>query len=242
MIIEDFVMLGRTEPVESTKHGVTVCSAGYSVEWRKLVRVYPLPWPNNISAGTLCRMPLRRPRDDSREESWRINAGETAANALDAVEVLGQANRDNEYEFLKSLAVPSIKYANDNRMSLAIIEPRNMTWAYERRPDMDPAEQIVMFERRESESVVHQSDLVRRIGFEDEDGPHSLQLKDWGCNEWLRKDRFKPEQLWDNLRFTDKSYEHLLLVGNQKNRRTSWLVIRTISRRITTQQSFGFGF
>jgi len=242
MIIEDFVMLGRTEPVESKKHGVTVCSAGYSVELRKLLRIYPFPWPNNISAGTLCRIPVRRPKDDNREESWRINSGETANDALRSVDILGQANRGNEFEFLQSIRVPSIKHANDKRMSLAIIEPRLMTWGYERRPDMDPAEQIVMFERRECDGITHQSDLIKRINFEDEDGSHSLQLKDWGCNEWLRKDRMKPEQLWNNLKFTDASYEHLLLVGNQNHRRTSWLVIRTISRRKQFQQSLGFGF
>ncbi len=43
MIIDDFVMLGRTEPQQTRNSGVTVCSAGYSPSLGQFIRVYPKP-------------------------------------------------------------------------------------------------------------------------------------------------------------------------------------------------------
>jgi hypothetical protein len=76
MIIEDFIMLGRTEPTQSKKHGIVVCSAGYSRELQQFVRIYPLPMrANPIRAWSQCTIPLRRPTDDNRKESCEQYAG-----------------------------------------------------------------------------------------------------------------------------------------------------------------------
>ena len=244
MIVDDFVMLGRTEPVESKRHGFTVCSAGYSMERRELMRIYPLPWPNNLKAWSLLRVPLRRPKQDNRVESWRIDAGETADDALAAVDVRGIAPCSRQFDHLQTFAVPSIRYANQRKpfpMSLAIIDPVHLEWGYARRRDLDPAEQYTLWDRREPAGPLHESDLIPTIRFTDDDGEHRLQLKEWGSHEYLRKNRDKSHGLWDALHLTDKNYRHLLLVGNQNNRRTSWLVIRLISERISQQQEMCFG-
>lgn len=42
MMFEDFIMLGKTIPEPQKKTGrVFVCSAGYSDEFRHLIRIYP---------------------------------------------------------------------------------------------------------------------------------------------------------------------------------------------------------
>lgn len=239
MILTDFTMLGRTEPTESKKHGPCVCSAGYSRELRSLIRIYPLPWPNDIRMWSRCTVPLRRPKDDNRAESWRIDVEDDDVDAAErAVTITGRADKDAEFDFLSSLAVSGIKEMNEERRSLAIIRPRFLRGFFDRRQDVDPAEQYTLFERREHDGVVHRSDLIPRLQFIDEAGNQSrLSLKEWGCSEWLRKNRDQAGQLWDNLSIGDSAYEHLLFIGNQNHQRTSWLVISVIKRRISSQLS-----
>jgi hypothetical protein len=237
MIVEDFVMLRRTEPTESKKNGVAVCSAGYSRELRQLIRIYPLPWKNNIGSWTKCRIPLRRPRQDSRYESWRIDGGETAQEAVRSVQVLGVANRDEEYDVLEKMSATSIAELNGQRRSLGIIKPMAMRGSFKRREDVDPDEQLVLFDRLVADGPTHRSDLIPQLEFCDEDGPHRLSLREWGCSEYLRKHRAKADSLWSALNLQRSDYEHLLLVGNQANARTSWLVIGLISRKKRAQQS-----
>lgn len=237
MIVDDFVMLGRTEPTESRKNGVAICSAGYSRELRSLIRIYPLPWPNSIGAWSRCRVPLRRPRQDSRDESWRIDFGDTARDAEAAVKILGSVNKDDEFEFLAGMAAHSIARLNEQRRSLGIIRPLAMRGDFERRDCVDPEEQLTLFERIVADGPTHKSDLVPKIGFSDPDGSHRLSLRDWGCSEFLRKNRHNAEGLWGALNLMRTDYEHLLLVGNQANARNAWLVIRIISRRRSVQQN-----
>lgn len=238
MILDDFIMLGRTEPTESKKYGACVCSAGYSRELRQFIRIYPLPIQSGIKKWTRCRVPVRRPRDDSRHESWRIDViDDSAGRAAAAVDVLGDADKAVEFDWLKKLAAPSIADLNKRRASLAIIDPQHMRWAFERRSDVDPADQLTLFDRVEHEGAVHRSDLVPKVSFQDEQGAHTLSLKEWGCSEWLRKQRDACHQLWTNLKFDDPAYEHLLFIGNQNTYRTSWLIISTVSRKKTAQMS-----
>jgi hypothetical protein len=238
MIIEDFTMLGRTEPTESKKYGPCVCSAGYSREMRQFIRIYPLPISNQIPKWQRCVIPVRRPRDDSRDESWRINVPDDSADrAASAVTKIDSAKKDAEFDWLRSMAATSISDLNKRRASLAIIDPKSMRWGFDRRSDVDPADQLTLFDRMEYDGAVHRSDLVPKVTFEDAAGFHTLSLKEWGCAEWLRKRRLDCHQLWSNLRFDDAMYEHLLFVGNQNNHRNSWLIISTVSRRKTSQLS-----
>ena len=237
MIVDDFVMLRRTEPTESKKNGVAVCSAGYSRELRQLIRIYPLPWQNRIGSWTKCRIPLRRPRQDSREESWRIDGGETAEDAVRAVEVLGTVNKDEEFSVLSRMTSRSIAWLNAQRKSLGIIKPKSMRGVFKRRDDVDPEEQLVLFDRLVADGPTHKSDLIPQIEFSDDDGPHKLSLREWGCAEYLRKHRANAEGLWGALNMNRADYEHLLLVGNQANARNAWLIIGLISRKKAAQQS-----
>jgi len=238
MRIDDFIMLGRTEPTESKKYGACVCSAGYSHELRQFVRIYPLPFPSGIRKWSRCTIPVRRPRDDSRDESWHINVdSDTAVGAERAVTIVGTADKESEFDWLKAVAATSIADLNKRRASLAILAPTALRWSFDRRRDVDPADQLTLFDRIAYEGALHRSDLVPKVSFDDAAGRHTLSLKDWGCAEWLRKQRDNCHQLWSNLKFDDPGYEHLLFVGNQNNHRNSWLVISTISRKKTAQMS-----
>jgi hypothetical protein len=185
---------------------------------------------------TVARINVRRPTQDNRLESWRLNDTTVAIEQIRKTE--------QEFDLLQSLSVPSIKSLNENRLSLGIIRPTYVSPHFSRREEIDPFEQATLWDRLESSGPLHKSDLVPRVRFGDADGSHSLQIKEWGCAEFLRKHRSNAGALWDapGLRLNSKDHEHLLLVGNQKDRRSSWLVIRVISRRIEPKTLDLFAF
>lgn len=232
MRVDDFVMLGRTVPEHSKKYGETVCSAGYSKELRSLLRVYPLPRNNGIKLWTQCRIPMRRPNHDNREESWRIDAQtDDAFEAMRCIDVLGEARKDKEFDFLKSLAVNSIAELNEKRRSLAIVAPTHIDGYFEQVKGVDPYWQETLFERVGE----GKPDINPRLHFTLDDGEHRLQYREWGVHELIRKDRKAAERLFDvdvdRLKLTDPAWEHLLFIGNMNTHRNNWLVINKISRK-----------
>lgn len=216
MILDDFIMLGQTVPEQSKKHGLVVCSAGYSRELRQFMRVYPITMFNSIPRWSQCQISLRRPNDDSRLESWRINEDRE-------LKIHGESDRANEFSYLSKIAVGSIKELNDQRLSLGIIQPHSLKYRFG--------------EYRDNETFMLNLDLFGgekpkpikpRVIFEDAAGKHDLQLRDWGSHEFLRKNPTS-SKLWDALKFTDSRYNHLFFVGNHNQHRSSWLVISVIS-------------
>lgn len=228
MIVEDFVMLGRTVPEESKKHGLTVCSAGYSKEIGGLLRVYPLPMQNGIRKWSRCKVPLRRNATDNRRESWRINSmSDDVRSAAEMVQIIDSVKKDAQFDFLKSLAVDSIAKLNEQRASLAIVSPDHIIGYFEPVKGVDPYYQETLFDRVGDGKI----DVSPRLRFWLSDGEHKLQLREWGCWELLRKDRDKAHEMWDRLKISDPAYEHLLFIGNMNQYRNNWLIISTVSRR-----------
>src|SRR5208282_5240000 len=80
-------------------------------------------------------------------------------------------------------------------------------------------------------------DIAPYIGFWDQIGKHhDLQIREWGCYEWIRKCRDKASSLWSNLGL-NRNEPLWAIVGNQANHRTSWLIISTFRVPSETQQS-----
>lgn len=226
MILEDFIMLGRTKPTESKKYGRTVCSAGYSKEMRRFIRIYPLPQYSKLKRWSICNIPLIRSRHDSRIESWRLN-NEMTSSERD-VDIVGTADREIEFDYLESKAT-SIAELNDARMSLGIVRPDSLEPHY---MDMKPtAERQINLDLGEA---LVDSRYRPKIQFSC-NGEHDLQILDWGCEEFIRKrintGKNDAEELWNALHLDDDTYEHLFFVGNQLHHRNSWLIISVISRK-----------
>lgn len=125
MILEDFVMLGKTAPEMDRQGRMTVCSAGWSPELRQLVRIYPLAVENAPADFSVSQVRLERNPRDTRHESWKI-AGERGAEVHSGInarfDVRGILN--DRSSLLKQIpAVSSIKEANRSRLSLAVIQP-----------------------------------------------------------------------------------------------------------------------
>lgn len=219
MILDDFVMLGRTVPEHSKKHGVVACSAGYSREYGGFLRIYPLPMDENIPRWSICTVALERPKTDNRKESFRIKDGTS-------VKVVGKADRIVEFDYLDSLQSVSVASLNQDRESLAILRPREMSWRFDK---MKPGEEHQMqlgLTPCETEQT-----LKPRLQFSDEHGRHDLQIRDWGATVFLQKG-FDAHKLWPALKIDNPQYEHLLFCGNHNVHRNNWLVISLISRKI----------
>jgi len=125
MILEDFVMLGKTAPETDRQGRVTVCSAGWSPELRQLVRIYPLAVENAPPDFSVSRIKLERNYRDSRHESWQIG-GERGVNVHSGINARFEVQRilNDRASLIDQIpVVESISEANAKRLSLAVVQP-----------------------------------------------------------------------------------------------------------------------
>lgn len=231
MRIDDYCCLGRTVPEESKKYGTKVCSAGYSEELNAFVRVYPLPFPNELRQRTVSVLELERNCQDGRAESWRLNR-EAANNGI--VSIGPQRPTWKVCGWLDGHISQSIKELNADRRSIGVIRPRGLECYFSERgskKQVDPGQPLLWDDIDHAIEGGHRIQLAPRLRFRDEDGPHDLQLREWGCYEWLRNEPDRARQLWENLRLNSPNHDTLFVVGNMCNQRCAWLVISVYVRR-----------
>lgn len=232
MIVEDFVMLGKTVPEPSSDGRIFVCSAGVSPELKQLVRIYPLSRYGAPARWSVNRVRLERNPKDNRFASWRL-AGDRAAGAHDSINsdfecVRKEYPRASRAALLRPYEVSSIKEANARRLSLAVIHPGQYDLGFDYNPDSPESPQLALFDSGKPEPQgAKRFAYIPRLRFRDEDGEHRLMLRDWGCFEWMRKQG-------DNRRTELPAALHLtpsssLLIGNFNRHYTSWLVISVLN-------------
>jgi hypothetical protein len=221
MTCDDFICLGRTVPEESKKYGHKVCMAGFSAEMRALLRVYPLPVVNPVRAGQIHRMELDRNPCDSRMESWRLRDRSHIPETSGRWAVADIVSHLRRYHM-----AGSIRELNDARRSLGVIEAHNVLPEFDRRSTARDPEQLELFETCDATFGANAIHLMPYLQFDDADGPHRLQVREWGCYEWIRKNPATASQVWDNLQIA-KGGSSLIVIGNMANARNSWLIIKT---------------
>jgi hypothetical protein len=231
MVIEDFVMLGKTVPEPYVDGRIFVCSAGVSPELSTLMRIYPLARRHAPERWTVNRVQLERNPKDSRRESWKL-AGNRQVGEHEMINMsfhrIGEVKERDRAQLLSKYVVPSIAVANERRMSLAVIHPLALPrLRFDFNPGSPNAPRLALFEDELiSRERTDRFAFSPRLEFSDTDGAHSLMLRDWGCFEFLRKhgdDR--RYELFDALHLTPRSS---LLVGNMNHHRNAWLVISVV--------------
>jgi hypothetical protein len=235
MRLDDFVMLGKTVPEPNSDGRVFVCSAGVSPELRSLVRIYPLARHDAPRRWTQCRLEVERNAQDSRHESFKI-AGDRSPGAHERINEGFAQWRDvpdhQRPELLRPFALDSIAAANRLQQSLAILHPAWVDLAFDVAAHDDPdSPQLELFDDLPEVAPVRSSarfGIIPRLIFRDAEGEHRLQIRDWGVYELMRKhgEAYARQNLHQALHLRDGSS---LLVGNQNNRRTSWLVISVLN-------------
>jgi hypothetical protein len=232
MIIEDFIMLGKTVPEEQrSDRRVFVCSAGYSRELRQFIRIYPLARTDTPSRWHSCRVPLERNPKDSRPESWKIKGDRSAdqhCNINKTFEIQHKLKNNDQKDVFSSMEriCNSIQEANERRLSLFVLRPKciaSLEFAENRNSPDHP--QMWLFDAQASDEPQGAKRFAFQpyLRFNDEGGSHRLQLRDWGCYEFMRKfgdDR--RHELRQTLRLDACPP---LLLGNMNGHRNTWLVI-----------------
>lgn len=233
MVLDDFTMLGKTVPEPQSDGRVFVCSAGVSTELRALVRIYPLARHAAPSRWAVCRVPLERNPKDSRWESWKV-AGDRRPGAHERVneqfKMLADVTPGRRAALLAPYVIRSIADGNARRLSLGILHPEALELFFEHNPSSPDSPQLRLFEDENAPPAqgAKRFPFIPRLRFHDADGWHELMLRDWGCYEFMRKhpEGYYRQHLAAALHL-DRSSS--LLVGNQNNRRTAWLVISVLN-------------
>ncbi|MER6974449.1 HNH endonuclease [Nocardioides sp. NPDC057767] len=235
MILDDFIMLGTTVPEPSKDGRVFVCSAGVSPEMKRLVRIYPLARRSIPNRWRMYRTPLERNPRDNRHESFQVRGDRELGrhNWINTrfEEVQREVTRGKRAALLQPFVQGSIQQANSKRISLAVLQPDDFDLYFRKNEDADKDEQLTLFDTGEENAHAQgprRFELMPRLRFRDEGGPHDLMLRDWGAFELQRK--HGPAYFRDNLASAlNLTPSSSLLVGNMNNRRTTWLVISVLN-------------
>lgn len=232
LIVDDFIMLGRTFPQQTKNNGITVCACGYSPEMRQFLRIYPLKLTDKIPKWSICRLELERPKSESRVESWKVLQWENK----------GKAKKDKEFSLLEKLRKPSIKILNELKLSLGVLAPKEIHCQLKPYDKADEshkqlAEQLNLFS---SGKPIYIPKYIPYLHIVNEDGSrNNLQLREWGASEYLRKG-YDPNKLFSAYNLDAKDYKHLLIVGNMKNFPNNWLVIAPVSTKVKSIEHNSF--
>lgn len=232
MTLDDFVMLGKTVPETNSDGRQFVCTAGYSMELRQAVRIYPMARRHCPARWSVSCVPVERNPKDTRRESWKIR-GDRRPGAHAAINevirpVMAKLPTSHQREIVADLSVPSLKVANERRLSLCVVLPTSLP-----RLDLEQGEAVEMaptpdmFGETSELPVATRFRWHPRLRFADDDGAHDLMLRDWGCYELMRK--HGDEAALSLGEALNLSTAPPLLCGNLTRFRTSWLVISVFS-------------
>ena len=245
LILDDFVMLGKTVPEPNSDGRVFVCSAGYSPTLRQLIRIYPLSRYAAPPTWSISRVKLERNPKDSRAESYQL-AADRRPGVHDhinraAFEVRGMVPKAQRAELLKRCVFPSIAAAEQrmpgygkDKTSLAILHPESVELEFEHNPASPDSPQLALFDLPGgTPSGARRFPYIPRLRFRDADGEHRLMLREWGVYELMRKHN-NLTQMTDaeRRRYVSQALRLdrpcSLLVGNMNNQRKAWLVIAVL--------------
>ncbi len=230
-IISDLVVLGRGAPDTMRDGRVTICVAGWS---RSLgfVRVYPTRTSSPLRQWNVVTVPVERNPGDNRPESWKIQGSSSEWDLLDRkVRVERRVGRDEKLRIVPPLVTGCVKELNDNRLSLGIVRPSALGGYLSERSDVDHTVQSTLLGGllpKDKGGYPYQPRLKFRCGKCMSNDGHDAQVIEWGWYQWFRKNPGKEEQVFENAAVDDSAYEKYLLMGNQNNHRTAYLVIGVI--------------
>lgn len=241
MILDDFVMLGKTVPeINKADSRLFVCTAGYSLELRRAIRIYPMARINCPTRWSVSQVPLERNPKDSRWESWKIRGDRSVVSHERINDVIASVcpliPTETKENIVADLLVPSLKEANRRKLSLCTIKPKDpakLLFSKGAEKDGETEEMLPtkdMFPINDYSlhiSVNERFNWHPRLKFSDEEGSHNLMLRDWGCYEFLRKNGDKKREDLNGALYLDAN--PILFLGNFSQFRNSWLIISVLS-------------
>ncbi len=194
-----------------------------------------------IRRWDIIRAEVERNARDTREESWKlVGSGSHWAEVVQRVEVVGRIkdHSDRRHLVLKNLS-PCISAINKARKSLGLISPREIKKCYfKHNPQYGQIFQPFLIPEYDESWASVKSDFEEepRIRYscsecQTSQGHHDQKVLEWGFFEWIRKNPGKIEQVWQNAKINSDTHDIFLFVGNQAQRRSSFLIISILPIR-----------
>ena len=233
--IDDLVVLGNAVPDEVRGGRKTVCVAGYS-DRLGMVRVYPARPDSPVKRWNRLAIPLVRNPMDTRKESWKIQGSRGEWDRLTdkiAVHERLEGNRQRELwsKACKKHLVGCVMDLNDDKLSLGIVKPTDISYLMVTRDSYDATVQATLTTETVYKTI-HNYRLKPVIRYRCSEcrakGHHEQQILEWGVYEWFRRNPGQEEKVWDNMHLDDPDWDKWFLVGNQARRRNSFMIISAI--------------
>lgn len=242
MRINDVIILGRGVPELISNGRVTVCVAGYS-ETKGFVRLYPTRVDSPLKTWDVVDVEVERNPQDSRYESWKFPNSRKGWEYINQfISPVRPFRRSDRMSLLDSIKANCVKDLNDRHESLGVIMP-DIKRCYLSKNKMHYEVRQPLFDMLEHANVKTKRDFPEepRIEYFCGDncrvkGRHDMQLLDWGCYQWIKKNPYNPGRIWKNMGIGSPGWIHYFLVGNQARHRTSYMVISVLRQKCSAFQ------
>ena len=127
------VVIIKAAPQVGQRHGETVCCAGIDLQGNWL-RLYPISFRTlddgqKFKRWDRIRFRWRRPSDDPREESRRVDQ--------DTLQIAGELKKSERERFLSRTVVTSLDAEREAKRSLALLKAEVLEFKVERKGDAD---------------------------------------------------------------------------------------------------------
>lgn len=229
--LTDIICLGLAVPEQISDGRKTVCMAAYHADLG-LIRIYPCRADMGLHRWQKFSAYIERNPKDTRYESFKFYGSNDSWDSL-SISPECILPRDERLKLLDKIKTTCVADINTSRLSLGIIKPIDIlsVW-YDKNPIYYKSKQYPIALVKSDEWILTKSDyqLQPRIIYRCNPNckGHNQTILEWGAFEWMRKNKGDEYKIIDNWKLSDPKYEHFLLVGNQVQHRTSFLVINVI--------------
>lgn len=248
---ERVLIWGKTYPELSTRYAETVCTAGVRQDGRP-IRLYPVPLryldtQRQYALWDWVDVQISKAADDSRPESYKVRtdsiapAGHIDPDDSEWAERRAMIFRDPSWHFSDVGALKEAERASGR--SLGLVRPGSIERVYAQRK---PADAEREYEEKMNQ-IQAQRDLFlpeyKTLAFRRYDiklqwrceqrcpectnGPHDMQVLDWGLIELARKNGWDWDSACDRLRTIcdQRAYDFRLFLGNMKAHPTAFTIV-----------------
>lgn len=229
--LRDVVVLGMAVPEQARDGRNTVCMAAYQQDLG-LIRIYPCRADMGLNRWQKITVFVEKNPSDTRYESFRMVGSKDQWDSL-SVSKTGVVKKEDRVAIVDRLKSACVHDINTARLSLGVIKPYAIhdVWLDDN-PTFGKAQQKAIPLNESEQWLKTKSDYPFQPRISYQCSPtckgHNQTILEWGAFEWMRKNPGQLQQLIDNWRLHDSQYEHYLLVGNQAQHRTGFLVINML--------------
>lgn len=229
--LNDVVVLGTAVPEQIRDGRKTVCVAAYHADLG-LIRLYPCRADMGLSRWQKISVFVEKNPSDTRYESFKLAGSKDQWDSL-SITSTGCIKKPDRIDLVNRLKANCVNEINTARFSLGVIKPYAIhdVWLDENPSHGKPVQAGIPLSASD-QWVNTKSDFPYQPRISYQCNPsckgHNQTILEWGAFEWMRKNPSQLQQLIDNWRLHDPQYEHYLVVGNQAQHRTSFLVINLL--------------